>query len=61
MESDNTFDQICINYVNERIQNLFVKLMLSTEKQWYESQALDVPFVEFFDNSNIIGKEKYFY
>lgn len=51
----NTFDQLCINYGNERLQIFFVKLKLSEEKQWYDTQGLDIPFVEYFDNSHIIG------
>lgn len=46
---------MCINYTNERLQNLFVDIMLKKEKQWYGSQCLDVPFVQFFDNVDIIG------
>lgn len=34
--------------------------MLLKEKKWYESQKLDVPFVQFFDNYHIIGIEKIF-
>lgn len=34
--------------------------MLSKEKQWYDSQSVDVPFVQFFDNAGIIGKVFYF-
>lgn len=30
-------------------------MMLVEEKQWYYSQGLDIPFVEFFDNFQIIG------
>lgn len=56
-KSYNTFDQLCINYANERMQKLFVDLMLSKEKEWYDSQAVNVPFVAFFDNCQIIGKD----
>lgn len=52
---NNTFDQLCINYSNERMQHFFVDIMLSKEKQWYDTQSLDVPFVQFFDNTDIIG------
>lgn len=55
----NTFDQLCINYTNERLQKFFVDLMLSKEKHWYDSQAIEVPFVEFFDNGPIIGMNKF--
>lgn len=54
-KNHNSFDQLCINYSNERLQKLFVDLMLSTEKKWYDSQKLEIPFVEFFDNTHIIG------
>lgn len=53
---DNTFDQLCINYCNERFQQYFVNLMLDQEKKWYEEQNLKVPFVQYLDNSQIIGK-----
>lgn len=55
MNMDNSFDQLCINYTNERFQHYFVDSMLVKERQWYDSQQLDVPFVPFFDNSQIIG------
>lgn len=55
MNMDNSFDQMCINYTNERFQHYFVDIMLVKEKQWYDSQKLNVPFVPFFDNSPIIG------
>lgn len=54
-DTNNTFDHLCINYSNERLQKIFVDRMLSEEKQWYEDQELDIPFVQFFDNSQIIG------
>lgn len=52
---DNTFDQLCINYCNERFQQYFVNLMLDQEKKWYNAQNLKVPFVQYLDNSQIIG------
>lgn len=58
-EGYNTFDQLCINYTNERMQNFFIKIMLAKEKEWYNSQSLDVPFVQFLDNAHIIGNPTY--
>lgn len=52
---NNSFDQLCINYTNERFQHFFVNLKLLEEKQWYDNQGLKIPFVEFFDNCHIIG------
>lgn len=53
---DNSFDQLCINYSNERFQHYFVDVMLLEEKKWYDSQGLEIPFIPFFDNAHIIGK-----
>lgn len=58
-DENNTFDQLCINYINERMQSVFVTKKISDEKHWYESQGLDIPVVEFFDNSHIIGMKHY--
>lgn len=55
MEESNTFDQLCINYSNERLQKFFVDEKLLAEKQWYDRHGLDIPFVQFFDNYHIIG------
>lgn len=56
MDTHNTFDQLCINYSNERIQQLFVDIKLAEEKRWYDVEGLNIPFVPFFDNSHIVGK-----
>lgn len=60
-EANNLFDQLCINYINERMQNFFVDLKLLEEKRWFDKQKMDVQFVEFLDNSPIIGIESYIY
>lgn len=52
----NTFDQLCINYVNEKLQNLFIQLILIKEREYYDKEKLDIPFVPFFDNSHIVGE-----
>lgn len=54
-QKENTFDQLCINYSNERFQQYFVELMLGREKIWCDSQGLNIPFVPFLDNGQIIG------
>lgn len=50
-----SFDQLCINYVNESVQQFFVQRILCVEKEWYDKESIDVPFVPFFDNCVIIG------
>lgn len=52
---NNYFEQICINYVNERIQQMFVKLMLKDEVDWYEKECLELPTIPFLDNTVILG------
>lgn len=42
--------------MNEKIQNMFVKLMLQNESDWYAREFLDVPKIPFMDNSSILGK-----
>lgn len=54
---DNSFDQLCINYSNERFQQYFFDVMLVKEKECYGSQGLDIPFIPFFDNFHIVGKK----
>lgn len=51
----NCFEQFCINYENERFQQLFVQKMLKIEEDWYRSDGLDVPNIPFFDNIGIIS------
>lgn len=52
----NTFDQLCINYVNERLQQVFIRHILVHEKEWYDKENLQVPFVPFFDSCDLIGR-----
>lgn len=51
----NSFEQLSINYTNERFQQLFVRKMLTIEEDWYRQDGLNVPNIPFFDNQNIIG------
>lgn len=51
----NSFDQLCINYVNEHVQQFFIQRILRREKEWYDKEKIDVPFVPFLDNYGIIG------
>lgn len=52
----NFFEQMCINYVNEKIQQMFVKIMLKDEEKWYASECVEIPKIPFLDNSPILGK-----
>lgn len=52
----NTFDQLCINYVNERLQQFFIQKVLLDEKQWYEIQGVDFPKIPLFNNYEVVGE-----
>ena len=51
----NTFEQFCINYTNERFQSLFTECVMKNEQAIYASD--DVPFqsFDFPDNSAILS------
>eukprot|EP00123_Amoebidium_parasiticum_P017665 comp23938_c0_seq1/m.42297 comp23938_c0_seq1/g.42297 ORF comp23938_c0_seq1/g.42297 comp23938_c0_seq1/m.42297 type:complete len:1031 (-) comp23938_c0_seq1:272-3364(-) len=49
----NGFEQFCINYCNEKLQQLFIELTLQAEQTQYAREGLKWEHVEFFDNSSI--------
>ncbi|EDQ90231.1 uncharacterized protein MONBRDRAFT_18623 [Monosiga brevicollis MX1] len=49
----NGFEQLCINYANERLQQLFVNLTLKAEQEEYEREGVAWVGVEYFDNKII--------
>ncbi|RVD93180.1 myosin heavy chain [Tubulinosema ratisbonensis] len=51
----NGFDQFCINWANERIQNEFVKRMFTERQSFYKSENIPWPEVSFNSNDKIIG------
>ena len=38
---NNGFEQLCINYVNEKLQQIFIELTLRAEQDEYESEGTD--------------------
>lgn len=53
---NNYFEQICINYVNEKVQQMFVKLMLKDEEEFARQECLQIPKIPFLDNGLILGE-----
>lgn len=49
----NTFEQFCINYCNEKLQQLFISLVLKQEQDEYEREGIEWAHIEFFDNAPI--------
>ncbi len=52
----NSFEQFCINYCNEKLQQFFNDRILKEEQLVYEHEGLNVKNVAFSDNQDAIGK-----
>ena len=46
----NSFEQFCINYVNERLQQIFIDLTVRGEQKEYHDEGLKWKDINFFDN-----------
>ncbi|KAJ1454313.1 P-loop containing nucleoside triphosphate hydrolase protein [Pelagophyceae sp. CCMP2097] len=49
----NSFEQLCINFANERLQQLFNEHTFKTEASVYANEGVDFPRIEFRDNQPI--------
>jgi myosin I len=47
---NNSFEQLCINYVNERLQQIFIDLTVRGEQAEYKEEGLKWTDIKFFDN-----------
>ena len=50
----NSFEQLCIDYANERLHNFFLMRVFVFEIELYKMQNLQVPVLTYPDNSKII-------
>ncbi|CAN0251246.1 unnamed protein product, partial [Discosporangium mesarthrocarpum] len=46
----NHFEQFCINYVNEKLQQYFIEHTIRAEQEDYEDEGLEWVHVDFFNN-----------
>ncbi|KAL6052487.1 unconventional myosin-Ia [Balamuthia mandrillaris] len=47
---DNSFEQLCINYVNEKLHQIFIDLTLKEEQEEYIREGIKWESVDYFDN-----------
>ena len=46
----NSFEQLCINYVNEKLQQIFIQLTLRSEQEEYAREQIEWTPIKYFDN-----------
>ncbi|EPB78257.1 myosin head [Ancylostoma ceylanicum] len=46
----NSFEQLCINYCNEKLQQLFIELVLKQEQEEYEREGIKWSKIDYFNN-----------
>lgn len=46
----NSFEQLCINYVNEKLQQIFIQLTLKAEQEEYAREKIKWTPISYFDN-----------
>lgn len=49
----NSFEQICINYCNEKLQQLFIELVLKQEQEEYNREGIEWQQISYFNNKII--------
>ena len=52
----NSFEQFCINYCNEKLQQFFNERILKEEQLLYEKEGLNVRKISYVDNQDCIGE-----
>ncbi|CAG9816020.1 unnamed protein product, partial [Phaedon cochleariae] len=50
---NNSFEQFCINYCNEKLQQLFIELVLKQEQEEYNREGIEWTNIEYFNNQII--------
>ncbi|XP_076338639.1 unconventional myosin-Ic-like isoform X2 [Tachypleus tridentatus] len=51
--TNNSFEQFCINYCNEKLQQLFIQLTLKSEQEEYKREGIEWETIEYFNNKII--------
>jgi myosin heavy subunit len=50
----NSFEQLCINYANEKLQQYFIGYVLKKEQELYAAEGIETSFVIPIDNSDVL-------
>ncbi|XP_016530853.1 unconventional myosin-Ig isoform X2 [Poecilia formosa] len=51
---NNSFEQFCINYCNEKLQQLFIELILQQEQEEYQREGITWQHIDYFNNQIIV-------